>query len=108
MSSRAFISVDLDRFEAIQDYIEGLKTIDPTLKVVDPAQVHLTLKFLGDTDEDLVPKIKDAMFGSVQGIKPFGLKLVGSSSFPSLNKIQCGVGGSGGGHGPRDDSFPSR
>ena len=88
MSFRAFISVDLDRFEAIQDYIEGLKTIDPTLKVVDPAQVHLTLKFLGDTDEDLVPKIKDAMYGSVQGIKPFGLKLVGSSSFPSLNRIR--------------------
>lgn len=88
MSFRAFISVDLERFDEIEEYLTELKTIDPTIKVVDPAQIHLTLKFLGETEEGLIDKIKEAMVASVQGVEPFTLKLVGSGAFPSQNKIR--------------------
>lgn len=88
MTFRAFISVDLDREERIADYIAELKNADPTLKVVDPGQIHITLKFLGDTDEAKVPPISEAMRAAAEGVPPFDLKLAGSSAFPSKNKIR--------------------
>ena len=47
MTVRAFISVDLDRNENIVEFASALKRAEPTLKVVDPGQIHITLKFLG-------------------------------------------------------------
>lgn len=88
MTFRAFISADLVREQRIEDYITELKTADPTLKVVDPSQIHITLKFLGDTEESVVPKIREAMVRAAEGIPPFDLKVQGSSAFPSKSRIR--------------------
>jgi RNA 2',3'-cyclic 3'-phosphodiesterase len=88
MSFRAFISVDLARQKEIEDYIIELKQADPTLKVVDPGQIHVTLKFLGETDEALVPRIVEAMTKAAEGINPFDLRFKGSDAFPSKNRIR--------------------
>jgi RNA 2',3'-cyclic 3'-phosphodiesterase len=88
MSFRAFISVDLARQKEIEDYIVELKQADPTLKVVDPGQIHVTLKFLGETDEALVPRIAEAMAKAAEGIAPFDLRFKGSDAFPSKNRIR--------------------
>jgi 2'-5' RNA ligase len=88
MSFRAFISIDLARIQEVEDLIASLKTADPTLKVVDPGQIHITLKFLGETAESKVPTIVEAMNGAAQGIEPFTVSLRGAGAFPSKNRMR--------------------
>jgi 2'-5' RNA ligase len=88
MSFRAFISIDLARIQEIEDYIVALKSADPTLKVVDPKQIHITLKFLGETPESKVPVIAEAMKEAAKGIEPFTVRLRGTGAFPSKNRIR--------------------
>jgi 2'-5' RNA ligase len=88
MSFRAFISIDLARIQEVEDLIASLKTADPTLKVVDPGQIHITLKFLGETAESKVPAIVEAMNGAAQGVEPFTVSLRGAGAFPSKNRMR--------------------
>ncbi len=61
MSFRAFISIDIDANPRIVEFLERLERLGPSFKVVNPDIIHVTLKFLGETDESLVPKIRGAM-----------------------------------------------
>lgn len=88
MSFRAFISVDLARIQEVEGLIASLKAADPTLKVVDPGQIHITLKFLGETPESKVPALVEAMNGAAQGIEPFMVSLKGVGAFPSKNRMR--------------------
>lgn len=88
MSFRAFISIDLARMREVEDLISSLKNADPTLKVVDPGQIHITLKFLGEMPESKVESITEAMRDAAQGIEPFTVPLKGVGAFPSKNRIR--------------------
>lgn len=88
MPFRAFISIDLARIQEVEDLIVSLRTAGPTLKVVDPGQIHITLKFLGETPEAKVPVIAEAMREAAQGIEPFTVTLKGTGAFPSKNRIR--------------------
>jgi 2'-5' RNA ligase len=49
-----------------------------------PAEnVHLTLKFLGEVDDNLVPKIEEALATVAAGAEPFPLSLSGCGCFPN-------------------------
>jgi 2'-5' RNA ligase len=87
MPFRAFISVDLPRLPPLEALSEELRGTGASLKLVDPGRVHLTLKFLGDTEEALVPRILEAMRASVAGVPPFPVRLVGTGAFPSLRRM---------------------
>jgi 2'-5' RNA ligase len=87
LAFRAFISVDLPELDAIKALAEELRRTGAALKLVDPARIHLTLKFLGPTEESLVPKIVEVMRQSVAGVRPFTVRLVGTGAFPNLNRI---------------------
>jgi len=54
---------------------------------VRPEVVHLTLKFLGDTDESLIPQIVEAIVAAVDGIPPFSIRLIGTGAFPNLRRM---------------------
>ena len=87
MAFRAFISVDLPELEALKSLGEELRRTGSDLKIVDLGQVHLTLKFLGDTEDALVPRIIETVRASVAGIRPFTVRLVGTGAFPNLRKM---------------------
>lgn len=62
---RAFIALELpqeirDRLKEAQDV---LRTCPARLTFVDPALIHITLKFLGDVDEKAIPRLGDALRG---------------------------------------------
>ena len=65
-----------------------LRASGAPLKLVKLEQVHLTLKFLGDTEEALVPKLVDAMHRSVAGVAPFTVRIVGTGAFPNLRRMR--------------------
>jgi 2'-5' RNA ligase len=85
---RMFISVDIGAQKKIIALGKKLKEIESSLRFVDPHNIHLTLKFLGDTDISLLPCIKKVMSQSVQEKKPFQIQLRGIGVFPNLNYIK--------------------
>ena len=85
---RAFVSVDISPNDSLAALLEYLKGSVASLKVVKPSNMHLTLKFLGDTEEALVEDIVKAIADSTRGRKPFEVRLRGMGAFPSLSNIR--------------------
>jgi 2'-5' RNA ligase len=89
MAKRLFVSVDLDGLadpiREVQRRFEGVDGV----RLTDPAQAHVTLKFLGDTDpgrvDDLVSELETAVADS--GVEPFEARFGGLGVFPSLDYI---------------------
>jgi RNA 2',3'-cyclic 3'-phosphodiesterase len=55
-------------------------------KWVQPENVHLTLKFLGDVDTARVPDLKHALHGACEGISSFDLQLGAPGCFPNVRR----------------------
>ncbi|PSP52883.1 hypothetical protein BRC67_03065, partial [Halobacteriales archaeon QH_3_68_24] len=54
------------------------------LRFTDPEQAHVTLKFLGDTDEDRVRSVCEELDAAVRdaGVDPFEMTVSGLGVFP--------------------------
>ncbi|MBI4416553.1 MAG: RNA 2',3'-cyclic phosphodiesterase [Euryarchaeota archaeon] len=87
MPFRAFISADIGRHPRMEAFSQALRDSGGQLKLVDLELLHTTLKFLGDTDERVVPDVVRVMEGSVQGVVPFTVTLRGTGAFPSPTRI---------------------
>lgn len=83
---RLFIAVELNsqNKDALAGLQARLKKADADVKWVEPANIHLTLKFLGETQEERVPKILSGIKESITEFKPFSLEIVSLGAFPSL------------------------
>ncbi len=80
---RCFVAVDLDpslrrKIETLQKELAGLDT-----KLVEPENLHFTLKFLGEVDEALVNKVKELLRSLTADHEPFGINIAGAGAFPS-------------------------
>lgn len=54
------------------------------IKWVEPDNIHLTLKFIGNTAPDEVPQIQAALNSACSGIQPFDLKIGRTGVFGSF------------------------
>ncbi|HLD41386.1 MAG TPA: RNA 2',3'-cyclic phosphodiesterase [Candidatus Omnitrophota bacterium] len=83
---RLFIAVDLNsqNRDALAKLQTRLKKADTDVKWIEPKNIHLTLKFLGEVTEENIPKIISAIKESIQGIQPFSLEIINLGVFPSL------------------------
>lgn len=96
---RSFISIDLP--EDIKAELTRLQSIlkagDPSwLRWVNPANIHLTLKFLGDLSGDKIEEVKMALEDAAKGTGFFSLNIEGTGVFPNAKRIQVvwvGLGG---------------
>jgi len=59
---------------------------DRSLKFVPEENLHLTLVFVGNTKEEKIPDIEDAIEEAAQPIKPFTLTFTRLGAFPDLKK----------------------
>lgn len=84
---RLFVSVDLavDELRAAQTPFESPDGV----RLVDPTQVHITLKFLGDVKSDQYERIETALTKAVTDatVSPFDVHVGGYGSFPSHDYI---------------------
>lgn len=87
MPFRAFISADFGAFPRIESFAHALRDSGGQLKLVDLDLLHTTLKFLGDTDEALVPELVRAMERAAQGVGRLAVTLRGTGAFPSASRI---------------------
>ena len=88
-SIRTFIAVDLD--DPVRDALAGLQErirceLSPSMRWVKPEGMHLTLKFLGQTPEDLVPPIADALDAAARRSRPFTIELGEPGGFPNTRR----------------------
>jgi len=88
MKFRAFIAVDVGPLPALLELADKLRAARADIKLVEPENIHVTLKFLGDTEEDLVEEIHRHMSESVKDVEPFTLRLEKMGAFPGLNYMR--------------------
>jgi len=84
MSIRAFIAIELDEpvRRGLADLQEDLERSGADVKWVKPANLHLTVKFLGQVEDETVRRVNEIMEKAVEGVAPFGLRIAGAGSFP--------------------------
>lgn len=96
MPFRGFIGVDLGARAGVGELIARLAATGADLKLVPEESLHATLKFLGETPEDLVQPLTDAIRKACAGIAPFEIAVVGAGSFPPRGApriVWCGLEG---------------
>jgi len=85
---RCFVAVDLsaETRGAVAQAQATLRAASPRADVrwVAPEAFHLTLKFLGETEEDRVARVREALTTVARAHVPFGLAMAGLGAFPSL------------------------
>ena len=86
MPFRAFVSADLPPLPALGALTRDLAAASRDLKVVATDHLHLTLKFLGDTEEGLVPEIMSAMREACGGVAAFSIRVRGTGAFPNPSR----------------------
>lgn len=83
---RVFVAVELPG-EVKAEFAGLVSAIDALgvrgVRTVRPNGVHLTLKFLGDVNVELVPEIRSAMDAAASQATPFGLSLGDAGVFPN-------------------------
>ena len=98
MIYRLFIAADLPQpiktaLVAAQQQLQSRRL---PMRWSAPDAMHLTLRFLGDTSSDEVPRIEQAMQQALDGRPPIALHLTALGAFPNLHRpsvVWAGVGG---------------
>jgi 2'-5' RNA ligase len=86
---RAFIAIELpgELKLMLRALEQKLKTPQSRCaKWVDPASIHLTLKFLGNISPKLIDDIKKVLEVEVRKSQPFNLKTAGTGCFPDARR----------------------
>ncbi len=85
---RLFIALPIEPTvtQFLAETITRLREVGGNVKWVDPKNVHLTLKFLGDTDEKLVERITEKIDKIASRNSPINATLDRLGAFPNLRR----------------------
>jgi 2'-5' RNA ligase len=86
---RLFVSVDLDDLDDDVAAAQARLPDVDSLRFVDPADAHVTLKFLGAVDRDRRDAVDRTLADAVSDadVAPFDVELGGFGVFPSLSYV---------------------
>jgi 2'-5' RNA ligase len=84
MAVRCFIAIELpgEIKAKLGELTSVLRKTGADVKWVQESNHHLTLKFLGATDEELIPAIREALERNLSLLPPFYIKISGVGHFP--------------------------
>lgn len=87
---RTFIAIELDdtvraALGMVQDELK-LRIPRGSVRWVDPASIHLTLKFLGETPAARLPEIEMALRAACASFSPLDLIVEGRGCFPNFRR----------------------
>jgi len=87
---RAFIAIELEKTaqDKLSSLQEGLKKTLANIKLVETGNIHLTLRFLGEIDENKLTLVKKILEDTVSCENAFEISLGSLGAFPSNNKIK--------------------
>lgn len=70
----------------IMTSVEDLRKTGADVKWITEAHTHITLKFLGDTDEQLIPSLSEALVKKMSPYTPFYITISGLGCFPDKRR----------------------
>ncbi|MEK7729549.1 MAG: RNA 2',3'-cyclic phosphodiesterase [candidate division KSB1 bacterium] len=85
---RAFIALELshDIKQAIADYVAPMRALDKGLSWTKAENVHLTLKFLGDTPKAQIENVSMALREVCMNFAPIAAEIFGSGVFSNEHR----------------------
>ena len=85
---RAFIAaeIDLPNKKKISDLISELKKSKADVKWITENQIHITLKFLGNTGEEQIQKISGVLDGISRNFSAFDIRFSKLGAFPNMKR----------------------
>jgi 2'-5' RNA ligase len=85
MALRCFIAVGIPEpvRKAIAEAMDVLKKSGADVKWVSQENIHITLKFLGSTEETVIDEMKESLSGCVASYRPFSIRIAGTGYFPA-------------------------
>ncbi|MBI5848422.1 MAG: RNA 2',3'-cyclic phosphodiesterase [Nitrospirae bacterium] len=88
MTIRSFIAIKLPEGlkRSIADLITELRNAGSDVSWVQAGNIHLTLRFLGSTDNALIPAIKERISKKLLHYSTFYIKIGGVGCFPSQRR----------------------
>jgi 2'-5' RNA ligase len=98
MLYRLFIAAELppDVKAALVAAQERLRRDHPPVKWVAPEAMHLTLRFLGETDAELAPRLGAGLRAALEGWRAIPVHLTSAGAFPNDRRpsvLWAGIGG---------------
>ena len=79
---RTFISIDMPVTDTVKDAIGALRSVR-NIRPVSVKQIHITLSFLGDTDENRIPQLEKRLKDVFQGFGAYDITVKGVGTFPN-------------------------
>lgn len=84
---RAFLAIEIEpyiknKIEESQEII--LESESSNIKYVEKDNIHLTLKFFGDIDDDKLEEIIDVINKSIKNYEAYTIKVVNIGAFPNI------------------------
>lgn len=85
---RTFVAVESSAAvrQAAAGLIEKLRPSPADVKWVEPGNMHVTLKFLGDVDPREVHEVCETVARTAAQVAPFELQFRGAGAFPNLGR----------------------
>jgi 2'-5' RNA ligase len=85
-SIRSFIAIKIPGLDPLRRVLKDLSAMGRALKAVDPDNLHVTLKFLGETEVILVPEILELLTEEAVALEPCELTIAGLGVFPHAQR----------------------
>lgn len=85
---RGFIAVEVPVTDQIKKFQHDINQTEANVKLVEPENIHITLKFLGDTPVNQVDAIESIMHDAVSTVKKHKITLESTGVFPNENFIK--------------------
>ncbi len=82
MDVRTFVSIPIPNTSGLDPFMRDLKGIRG-IKPSPTAQMHITLKFIGDIPEEKVDVVEECVLKSVSGISKGRISVKGTGAFPN-------------------------
>jgi 2'-5' RNA ligase len=84
MDLRCFIAIEIPDGikKSIGQAVDNLRKSGADVKWMPDENIHITLKFLGSTEDTLIDKIKDALAEKISTYSPFSITINGTGHFP--------------------------
>ncbi|MFP3951621.1 MAG: RNA 2',3'-cyclic phosphodiesterase [Candidatus Bathyarchaeia archaeon] len=89
MGTRCFIAVELDKIDIRMRFQQVQRRLEATganIKSVEPENIHITMKFLGNIPDNVVPQVGRLV--EELEVHPFHLEIRGVGVFPHLGYIK--------------------
>jgi RNA 2',3'-cyclic 3'-phosphodiesterase len=85
---RTFVAIELpgELKQAVDKLIVGLKPFGPDVRWVRAANLHFTLRFLGDVEQNDIAKLGEQIKRQLSGLPSFRIKLAGLGCFPNMRR----------------------